>query len=77
VDLRRYEQCAEILRDLGLRRPRLMSNNPEKIRALKNCGLEISERVPLAVKIHSSLARYLKTKRARMGHFINLPEVSL
>lgn len=74
VDLRRYDQCAEILRDLGLRRIRLMSNNPEKIRALKNCGLEIIERVPLAVKFHSSLARYLKTKRARMGHFINLPE---
>ncbi|HEX8737566.1 MAG TPA: GTP cyclohydrolase II [Pyrinomonadaceae bacterium] len=74
VDLRRYEQCAEILRELGLRRVRLMSNNPEKIRALKNCGLEMVERVPLAVKIHSSLARYLKTKRARMGHFINLPE---
>jgi 3,4-dihydroxy 2-butanone 4-phosphate synthase/GTP cyclohydrolase II len=74
VDLRRYEQCAEILRDLGLRRLRLMSNNPEKIRALKNCGFEMVERVPLSVKIHSSLARYLKTKRARMGHFINLPE---
>jgi 3,4-dihydroxy 2-butanone 4-phosphate synthase/GTP cyclohydrolase II len=74
VDLRRYEQCAEILRDLGLRRVRLMSNNPEKIRALKNCGLEMVERVPLSVKFHSSLARYLKTKRARMGHLINLPE---
>jgi 3,4-dihydroxy 2-butanone 4-phosphate synthase/GTP cyclohydrolase II len=74
VDLRRYEQCAEILRDLGLRRVRLMSNNPEKIRALKNCGLEMVERVPLSVKFHSSLARYLKTKRARMGHLINLPQ---
>lgn len=74
VDLRRYEQCAEILRDLGLRRVRLMSNNPEKIRALKHCGLEIVERVPLSVKFHSSLARYLKTKSARMGHLINLPE---
>jgi 3,4-dihydroxy 2-butanone 4-phosphate synthase/GTP cyclohydrolase II len=74
VDSRRYDQCAEILRDLGLRRVRLMSDNPEKIRALKNCGLEMVEHVPLAVKFHSSLARYLKTKRARMGHLINLPE---
>lgn len=74
VDLRRYDQCAEILLDLCLRRVRLMSNNPEKIRALKNCRLEVVERVPLSVKFHSSLARYLKTKRARMGHFINLPE---
>ena len=74
VDLRRYEQCAEILRDLGLRRIRLISNNPEKIRTVKKSGLEIVERVPLAVKFHSSLARYLKTKRARMGHLINLPD---
>ena len=74
IDSRSYEQCAEILRDLGLRRVRLMSNNPEKIRALKNCGLEVVERVPLSVKFHSSLARYMKTKRVRMGHLINLPE---
>ena len=74
VDLRRYEQCAEILRDLGLRRIRLISNNPEKIRTVKKSGLEIVERVPLVVKFHSSLARYLKTKRARMGHLINLPD---
>ncbi len=74
VDLRRYEQCAEILRDLGLRRIRLMSNNPEKIQTLKDCGLEIIERVPLHIKFHRSLERYLKTKREQMGHLINLPE---
>lgn len=74
VDLRRYDQCAEILRDLGLRRVRLMSNNPEKIRALQDSGLELVERVPLSVKFHRSLARYLKTKRSRMGHLIDLPE---
>jgi 3,4-dihydroxy 2-butanone 4-phosphate synthase/GTP cyclohydrolase II len=74
VDLRRYEQCAEILRDLGLRRVRLMSNNPEKILALKTCGLEVVERVPLPVRFHPGLVRYLKTKREQMGHLINLPE---
>jgi 3,4-dihydroxy 2-butanone 4-phosphate synthase/GTP cyclohydrolase II len=74
VDLRRYEQCAEILRDLGLQRIRLISDTPEKIRALSNCGLEIVERIPLAIKFHRCLARYLKTKRARMGHLISLPE---
>ncbi len=74
VDSRRYEQCAEILRDLGLRRVRLMSNNPEKIRVLENCGLEIVERVPLPIKFYRTLARYLKTKRERMGHLIDLPE---
>jgi 3,4-dihydroxy 2-butanone 4-phosphate synthase/GTP cyclohydrolase II len=72
VDLRRYEQCAEILLDLGLRRVRLMSNNPEKTRAVEKCGLEIVERVPLSIEFHKSLERYLKTKRERMGHAINL-----
>ncbi len=74
VDLRRYEQCAEILLELGMRRVRLMSNNPEKMRALKSCGLEIVERVPLSIKFHRNLARYLKTKREQMGHLINLPD---
>lgn len=74
VDRRRYEQCAEILRDLGLRRIRLISNNPDKIKAVKNCGLELVERVPLKIEFHRSFARYLKTKREEMGHLINLPE---
>jgi 3,4-dihydroxy 2-butanone 4-phosphate synthase/GTP cyclohydrolase II len=74
IDLRRYEQCAEILIDLGLSRIRLMSNNPEKIQALRNSGLKITERVPLAIEYHQNLARYLKTKRDEMGHLINLPE---
>jgi len=74
VDLRSYEQCAEILADLGLRRIRLISNNPEKIRAVKKVGLEILERVPLRIKLHRSLMRYLNTKRNQMGHLINLPE---
>jgi 3,4-dihydroxy 2-butanone 4-phosphate synthase / GTP cyclohydrolase II len=74
VDLRRYEQCAEILLDLGLRRIRLISNNPQKMHAVKGFGLELVQRVPLAVEFHSSLARYLKTKRTRMGHLINIPD---
>jgi len=74
VDLRRYEQCAEILSDLGLRRVRLISNNPEKIRAVQNCGLEIVERVSPRIEFHHNLQRYLKTKREQMGHLIKLPE---
>ena len=74
VDLRRYEQCAEILLDLGLNCVRLISNNPEKILALRNYGLEIVDRVPLSIEYHQSLTRYLKTKRDEMGHLINLPE---
>ena len=74
VDSRHYEQCAEILLDLGLRRVRLISNNPEKIEALKNCGLEIVERVSLFIEYHQNLKRYLKTKHDEMGHLINLPK---
>src|SRR5215210_1650609 len=47
VDLRTYEQCAEILLNLGLRRVRVMTNNPKKLRAIENAGLEIVERVRL------------------------------
>jgi 3,4-dihydroxy 2-butanone 4-phosphate synthase/GTP cyclohydrolase II len=71
VDLRRYDECAEILSDLGLRRIRLMSGNPEKIRALQAHGLELVDRVPLKVKVHHSLVRYLTTKRERLGHLID------
>ena len=74
VDSRQYEQCAEILVDLGLRQIRLISNNPEKINAVKNAGIEIVARVPLPIKLHRTLKRYLKTKREEMGHLINLPE---
>ena len=73
-DLRRYEQCAEILRHLGLRRVRVISNNPEKIAAIRNAGLEIVERISPKIKFHRSLARYLRTKREEMGHLIDLPE---
>ena len=74
VDLRQYDQCAEIFCDLGIRRARVMSNNPEKFRALERNGLEIVDRVPLRVKFNRNFARYLRTKREEMGHFINLPD---
>jgi len=70
VDPRRYDQCAEILLDLGLRRVRVMSNNPEKIRAFERAGMEVVERVALEVEPHDGFAQYLKTKRERMGHLI-------
>ena len=72
-DLRRYDQCAEILRDLGLGKIRMISNNPEKISTLQHGGLEVVERVPLRIKFHRSLMRYLKTKREEMGHLLELP----
>lgn len=72
VDLRRYEQCAEILRDLGLRRVRLISNNPDKLRALRETGLNIVERVALAIPPKDAARRYLRTKKEKMGHMLEL-----
>jgi GTP cyclohydrolase II len=57
ADLRRYEQCAEILLDLGLRAVRVMSDNPAKIRALRQAGLKVVERVQLEVEPHDGFIR--------------------
>ncbi len=72
VDLRCYEQCAEILRDLGLKSLRLMSNNPEKIRSLAGVGLEVVERVSLMTSTTAAARRYLRTKKERMGHLLEI-----
>lgn len=72
ADLRRYEQCAEILLELGLRAVRVMSDNPAKIHALRQAGLEVVERVPLEVEPHDFFAGYLKTKKEKMGHLVSV-----
>ncbi|MEP6925350.1 MAG: GTP cyclohydrolase II [Pyrinomonadaceae bacterium] len=72
VDLREYEQCVEVLRDLGLRRVKAMSNNPEKIKAMSDGGLEIVERIPLEIAPSPEKLNYLQTKKARMGHLLDL-----
>lgn len=70
VDHRTYSQCAEVLFELGLCKILLMSNNPEKIRALEAAGLEIVGRVHLEIAPHDSFANYLRTKREKMGHLL-------
>ena len=70
VDLRCYEQCAEILRDLGVNRVRLMSNNPEKIRALEEMGLKVVERVSVVIPPTDAARGYLRTKKEKMGHLL-------
>ena len=72
VDLRNYEQCADILLDLGLRRVRVMSNNPEKITALKNRGLDVVDRVVLETSPSEHAREYLRTKKEKLGHFLEL-----
>jgi 3,4-dihydroxy 2-butanone 4-phosphate synthase/GTP cyclohydrolase II len=72
VDLRRYEQCAEILGDLGLNHVRLISNNPEKMRALEENGIKVVERVPLAITPMDAAKNYLRTKKEKMGHLLEV-----
>jgi len=72
VDSREYRQCAEILYDLGLCHVRVISNNPLKIKALEEAGLKIVERVSIEVDSEESAAKYLRTKKEKMGHLLNL-----
>lgn len=72
VDLREYGQCVEILRDLGLSKVRLMSNNPEKIQAVRDGGLELVERLPIEFKPSKDTEHYLSVKKFQMGHLLSL-----
>jgi 3,4-dihydroxy 2-butanone 4-phosphate synthase/GTP cyclohydrolase II len=72
ADHRDYGIGAQILRDLGCRRIRVLTNNPGKFSALRGYGLEIVERVPLEVAPTDSSRRYLKTKKEKMGHLLSL-----
>jgi 3,4-dihydroxy 2-butanone 4-phosphate synthase / GTP cyclohydrolase II len=74
ADLRDYGIGAQILHDLGIKRLRLLTNNPKKIIGLNGYGLEIVERVPIEIKANASNERYLKTKRDKLGHFILLDQ---
>ena len=69
-DLRDYGEGAQILEDLGIRKLRLMTNNPCKIAGLEGYGLEIVERVPIVIPANAHDKRYLDTKREKMGHII-------
>jgi len=71
-DLRDYGIGAQILRDLGVRKMRLLTNNPKKIVGLQGYGLEVVERVPLEMPASRSNAPYLKAKRDKLGHLLTL-----
>lgn len=70
MDLREYGLGAQILADLGLRTIRLLTNNPRKVVGLEGYGLEITEQVPIRVKPNPHNARYLETKRKKLGHLL-------
>jgi 3,4-dihydroxy 2-butanone 4-phosphate synthase/GTP cyclohydrolase II len=72
MDYRDYGIGAQILRDLGVRKMKLMSNNPKKRTGLIGYGLEIVENVPLEIESNQHNQLYLKTKKEKMGHSLKL-----
>jgi 3,4-dihydroxy 2-butanone 4-phosphate synthase/GTP cyclohydrolase II len=70
VDLREYRQCAEILFDLGLCQVRLISNNPLKLRAVEEAGLQVVERVAIEVPPTQAAMHYMRTKKEKLGHLL-------
>lgn len=72
VDPRHYDLAVEILNDLGIRKIHLLTNNPLKIKAMKNLGIEVISRIPLLIEPIKENHSYLKTKREVMGHLLNI-----
>jgi GTP cyclohydrolase II len=67
-DYRQYKLPAEILRQLGVKQVRLISNNPEKVAAVEDAGIKVVERVPADVEPYEHSEAYLRTKKEKMGH---------
>ena len=71
-DLRDYGMGAQILVDVGVKKMRLLTNNPKKLVGLEGYGITITERVPLEIKPSENNIRYLKTKKKKMGHILKV-----
>jgi len=71
-DLRDYGVGAQILVDLGVRKIRLMTNNPRKIVGLEGYGIEVVERVPIEIPSLPENHKYLKTKKEKLGHILSI-----
>lgn len=74
-DLRDYGITAQILKDLGIRRVRLLTNNPQKIEGLELYGLEVAERSRIQAPAHPDNVQYLRTKRSKLGHLLDPEEL--
>jgi 3,4-dihydroxy 2-butanone 4-phosphate synthase / GTP cyclohydrolase II len=73
-DLRNYGIGAQILKDLGIQKMRLLTNNPRKIKGLEGYGLEVVERVPLQMSENEGNTRYLHTKKLKLGHMLKFDD---
>lgn len=70
ADAREYEFPAKILKKLGARKIRLLSNNPDKVKQLESAGVQVVERVPCQPRISKISRKYLETKKSKMGHLL-------
>jgi len=71
ADQRNYELCAEALHQLGVSRVRLMSNNPHKLESLEAAGIQVVERIPIEIPPSDGTEKYLRTKKAKLGHLLS------
>ena len=71
ADARDYDFSAQILKQLGAKRIRLLSNNPEKVRQLEKAGIRVVDRVPCQPRVSKTSRAYLQTKKAKMGHILD------
>lgn len=71
ADHREFQFPSAILKSLGLKSVRLLSNNPRKVAALEEAGVMVAERVPCEVEPHATAERYLNTKKEKLGHLFN------
>ncbi len=70
ADERDYAACAAILKDLGVQRVRMLSNNPRKLKALEAAGIQVLERISIEIAPRRSTQHYLKTKKEKLGHLL-------
>ncbi|MGO4370805.1 bifunctional 3,4-dihydroxy-2-butanone-4-phosphate synthase/GTP cyclohydrolase II [Paenibacillus sp. MCAF20] len=74
ADLRDYGIGAQILKDLGISKLKLLTNNPRKIKGLEGYGIEVVERVPIQMEANQSNSKYLRTKKTKLGHMLKFEE---
>jgi 3,4-dihydroxy 2-butanone 4-phosphate synthase / GTP cyclohydrolase II len=71
ADHRNYALCAKVLGHLGVSRVKLMSNNPQKFEGLEAAGIQVVERIPIEIAPSDRTQKYLRTKKAKMGHMLS------